>query len=240
MSDACRDIVHTGFIEKHEVLKIEGLAYLSLCCCLYDKERYVDDLFAEFDIVCPKHLNNAVTKRKAEYLAGRYCASLALKNFGVTNFDIKIGKHRDPIWPEHLRGSITHTESRAYVVVAPNDVCHYLGIDYEKLMMANTAENIRSMIINDDEFEYLKHSFSDVPLALTLAFSAKESLFKALYPYVGRYFDFSAASIVKVSLEKQRFELRLNENLSKSLKKNRCFHGVFFIEPAHVLTLIAN
>ena len=95
------------------------------------------------------------------------------------------------------------------------------------------------MIVNEDEIEFLVDSSFDFSLTLTIIFSAKESLFKALYPYIGRYFDFSAASIIDFSNNNQSFELRLNQSLSKELVKGSRFKGYFSVESNHVLTLIA-
>jgi enterobactin synthetase component D len=43
---------------------------------------------------------------------------------------------------------------------------------------------------------------------LTLVFSAKESLFKALYPRVGRYFDFLDARWLTMTEQTLTFELK--------------------------------
>lgn len=66
----------------------------------------------------------------------------------------------------------------------------YLGIDLEKKLSKECVIEIKSSIISLDEENLIlksKLSFED---AFTLIFSAKESLFKALYPSVRAYFDF--------------------------------------------------
>ena len=229
----------TNFLLSNESLKVAGVANISFHTCRYCIEAYNDKLFSELNIYYPEHLITAVNKRKAEYLAGRFCASMALADSGVRNFDVKTGKHRAPIWPQHLRGSITHTGSQAYAAVASVGDYKYLGIDYEKIVTLKTAENIGSMVVDDHERDLLMQSFSDVALALSIAFSSKESLFKALYPYVGEYFDFLTASITRLSIDEGSLELKLKKTLSNRVVEGSCFRCLFFLERDHVLTFLA-
>ena len=56
---------------------------------------------------------NAVPKRVQEFAAGRLCARRALAEFGVVDFPVRAARDRQPIWPEFLVGSITHTRGCA-------------------------------------------------------------------------------------------------------------------------------
>ena len=239
-NDVASSNLSSGFILDHEKIEVPNFINLCVYACQYDVNFYNEDLFNHFNIVYPKHISQAVNKRKAEYLTGRYSASLALKHLGITGFaDIPTGRHRCPIWPHNVLGSITHNHCKAYAAVAYCTDYHYIGIDYEKIITMETAENIRSMIVNEDEAELLMCSSFNFALALTILFSAKESLFKALYPFVGQYFDFSAASIISVFDKDKSFELQLNQSLNNRLIKGSRFKGWFSVESNHVLTIIA-
>ena len=61
---------------------------------------------------------NAVPKRIQEFADGRLCARRALEEFGVTNFPIRMARDRQPVWPDSLIGSITHTAGLCAAVVA--------------------------------------------------------------------------------------------------------------------------
>ena len=52
--------------------------------------------FFDFGIQKSISLDRAVSKRKAEYIAGRYCAHLAMKDQHYFLNDIPVGKHREP------------------------------------------------------------------------------------------------------------------------------------------------
>src|ERR1700692_4432176 len=51
----------------------------------------------------------AVQKRAEEFAAGRACAHRLLAEFGIVDFPVKVAADRQPLWPEGLVGSITHT-----------------------------------------------------------------------------------------------------------------------------------
>jgi 4'-phosphopantetheinyl transferase EntD len=103
---------------------------------------------------------------------------------------------------------------------------------------------IKSSIITlDEEAVLTEHTMKENSLnfsqAFTLAFSAKESLFKALYPSVGYYFDFSVANITQFNSESNSFTLVLTEDLTAELTKGTEFNGFFQQIEQQVLTLIA-
>nr|Q53636.2 RecName: Full=Enterobactin synthase component D; AltName: Full=4'-phosphopantetheinyl transferase EntD; AltName: Full=Enterochelin synthase D [Salmonella enterica subsp. enterica serovar Austin] len=131
--------------------------------------------FHEHDLLwLPHHdrLRSAGRKRKAEHLAGRIAAVHALRRWasGVPG----IGDKRQPLWPDDLFGSISHCASTALAVISRQRV----GVDIEKIMSQHTATEL-AVIIDSDEPQILQASSLPFPLALTLAFSAKESVYKA-------------------------------------------------------------
>ncbi|HFZ8993785.1 TPA: enterobactin synthase subunit EntD [Citrobacter freundii] len=113
-------------------------------------------------------------KRKAEHLAGRIAAVHALRDYGVTRVP-GIGDRRQPLWPPGLYGSISHCAKTAVAVVSD----HPVGIDIETIFTRQTASELASSIIGNAEQRLLEASPIAFPVALTLAFSAKESIYKA-------------------------------------------------------------
>jgi enterobactin synthetase component D len=75
--------------------------------------------------------------------------------------------------------------------------------------------------------------------ALTLAFSAKESLFKAIYPKVGHYFDFDCAKWIDADYTVGTFWLRIANTLSPSVVEGNIYRGHFAHWGSCVFTLIA-
>ncbi|MCS7490150.1 enterobactin synthase subunit EntD [Raoultella planticola] len=134
--------------------------------------------FAPHDILwLPHHqqLENCGRKRQMEHLAGRIAAACALKAVGVKGVP-GTGDQRQPLCPVPWSGSISHCDTRALAVVASRPV----GIDIENVLTPALATELESSIISPTERAVLKASGLPFELALTLAFSAKESGFKAL------------------------------------------------------------
>lgn len=134
--------------------------------------------FAPHDILWLSHhpqIEHCGRKRQMEHLAGRIAAACALKAVGVKGVP-GTGDQRQPLWPAPWSGSISHCDTSALAVVAARPV----GIDIENVLTLALAEELESSIISPAERGVLKASGLPFELALTLAFSAKESGFKAL------------------------------------------------------------
>lgn len=86
-----------------------------------------------------------------------------------------IDHHRQPVWPAGVYGSISHCGTTALAVVSRQPI----GIDIEEIFSAQTAGELTDNIITAAEHEQLAGCGLAFSLALTLAFSAKESAFKA-------------------------------------------------------------
>jgi len=187
----------------------------------------------------PHHqrLSSAVKKRQAEHLAGRIAAAEALRFHGVADYVPGIGLHREPCWPPGFSGSISHSGNIALATVMADDplLREGVGIDYEEIIAPNVALDIYNGIIENAEKEPIAASPFPFNYALTLVFSAKESLFKALFRHVGRYFDFSAASISKI--DDQQLILVLNHSLGP-YKKGCEFKVIWKGNATQLITLI--
>lgn len=204
--------------------------------CQFDREQYHDSLFKQIGIDFPASLKQAVGKRKAEFLVGRYVARQSLLSMGLPSPTIHIGSHRSPVWPVGVNGSISHSGDRAFCAI--NTGQGSIGLDFERAISMKIANNIKGMILNTAEISICHASQVSFEKSFTLSFSAKESLFKALYPRVERYFDFLDAEIVAIDEECGHIELRLLKNLSEQIRTGQCFKGIYQWHGDGVLTLI--
>lgn len=229
---------NSSFIVDIEHTQMGSLANVTLCKCYYDVDFFDDQLFSFFNIDLPNKIQQSVTKRRAEYLAGRYAAQQALLMLGFENRQIKSSIHRCPIWPNNVLGSITHVTDIALCATALNNSVYFLGIDIEAYIGIETIEAIKYSIIDTNEECLLLQLPLPFPKAFSLVFSAKESLFKALYPKVGRYFDFSSVRINSICLDKNTFCFSLQEQLSTEYKVGHQINGHFGFTDNHVITLV--
>ncbi|CAM6862317.1 TPA: enterobactin synthase subunit EntD [Klebsiella pneumoniae] len=149
-------------------------------------------------------------KRQAEHLAGRIAAAYALREVGEKRLPA-IGDQRQPLWPTPWFGSISHCGQRALAVIADRPV----GVDIERRFTPQLAADLESSIISPAEKTALLRSGLPFPLALTLAFSAKESGFKAWSSHASGLPGFHSARIV--ALTTQQIHLRFTASFSLQL-----------------------
>ena len=189
--------------------------------------------FTDADLLwLPHHAEqaNAGRKRKAEHLAGRIAAAHALPDHAIPG----IGPSGEPLWPEGVSGSITHsgTQAMAVVVRAPDAL---VGIDCEAILPEREAREIQDGIIDAQEAICLTRSGYPFALSLTLAFSAKESLFKALFPKVKTYMDFDCARITR--LNEKTLTLALTRPQAE-FKENTLFTVHWLLDGNQIITLL--
>lgn len=113
-----------------------------------------------------------------------------------------------------------------------------VGIDIEAMLPDRTAEEIGNSVVNNKERAVLHNSVYDFSFMLTLVFSAKESLFKALYPYVKYYFGFEVATIVDCDLLAKTFTLELVGSLTAEHSAGKRYTGYFMIIENEIMTFV--
>lgn len=163
------------------------------CHCLTLRYSPDDETGANITPALPAQLLRAGPKRKAEFLAGRKCAAEAIRRLTGRAFFPGMGEDRAPIWPEGVVGAISHSSDRAIALAGSGSRFLGIGIDIEKRLTEEEARDIASQALTAHEL----HSLGNIvdPFMTGLIFSAKESLFKALYPTVKRLFFFEAAEL---------------------------------------------
>jgi enterobactin synthetase component D len=189
--------------------------------------------FTDADLLwLPHHaeLANAGRKRKTEHLAGRIAAAHALLDHTVPG----IGPSGEPLWPEGISGSITHSGTQAMAVVVRHPDAR-VGIDCEAILPDSEAREIQDGIIDAQEAMCLTRSGYPFALTLTLTFSAKESLFKALFPQVKTFMDFDCARITR--LDERTLTLALTRPQAE-FKENTLFTVHWLRDGIQVITLL--
>ena len=142
-------------------------------------------------------------KRRAEFTMGRIYAHGALSRFGLESEPIlRNPETREPCWPDSVWGSITHSAGFAAVAVGLKKEIKGIGIDLESFSRSVDFK-IRSHVCVDSELEWLESLPNEqANRALRIIFSAKESIFKCIYPSTKTYLSFKDAAVSVNETEK--------------------------------------
>lgn len=149
-------------------------------------------------------------KRLSSFVAGRFAASEALRQLGQPRASIPTGASREPVWPPSVVGSITHTNEIAGAVVARRSRYIGLGLDLEHLQpLADIASHICTA-------KELRVASTDIAPAhyLSILFSAKESVYKCLWPVVRQFIPFQSVGL-ELDFHAFRFKVAWHADVSE-------------------------
>jgi len=162
-----------------------------------------------FAVSLPAELAGCVTKRRRDYLAGRYCArqALALLDPKLAGKRVEIGPNREPLWPHGVVGSITHTGGFAAAAVALAAEIGGVGIDAEHVLDQARALEIERLVLLDAERRHVASTGLEHHELVSLVFSAKEAVFKCLYALGRELWDFTELELTRVDRHSQSFTI---------------------------------
>lgn len=144
------------------------------------------------------YIEQAVTKRKKEFIAGRTLARLLLEKISISS---SIGKNddRSPCWPTGIVGSISHNDFHCGVALGPSRIFLSIGLDIETIGQVKTE--LWPLLFVKAELASLaqEQDLDRRALLATLYFSAKEAFYKYQYPLTKQWVDFHAAQVTRLS-----------------------------------------
>jgi 4'-phosphopantetheinyl transferase EntD len=150
-----------------------------------------------------RYVARAVPKRVGEFAAGRACARRALAELAIVDFPLRVGTDREPLWPEGIAGSITHTEGFCGVVVARQTAVLSLGIDAE--LVGAVHRGLWRHIATGEELHWLEGLPAPrAALMASVVFGAKEAFFKCQFPLTREWLNFAD---VTIRIERSRFQV---------------------------------
>ena len=205
----------------------------------FDPSLLVPDDFRRSQIEPPPSVQRSVAKRQAEFLAGRLCARAALLQLQGLDCSPAIGEDRAPVWPSGICGSITHSTGHAAAIVAQKADWRGLGMDLENLLNAERAGRLAGEILTPAELKRMAAGRREQrALTVTLTFSVKESLFKALYPIVQQRFYFEHAEVLEWT-DRGQVRLRLLTDLSSEWRNGSELDAQFAVKEGQLLSLVS-
>ncbi len=179
-----------------------------------------------------RYVARAVPKRVGEFAAGRACARRALARLSIADFPLRVGAYREPLWPEGITGSITHTAGFCGVVVARKTTVLALGIDAE--LASSVHRGLWRQIATPEELQWLEGlPKSRAGSMACVVFSAKEAFFKCQFPLTREWVDFSD---VTVRVERGGFRIAPRKALALHALVPAPWAGRYALEDPLVVT----
>lgn len=141
-------------------------------------------------------LGEAVSeKRRRDFRVGRAAARCALERVGFPVVTpVLRGEHREPLWPVGIVGSVSHSSGYGVAAVAWQQDVPAVGVDIQQIEERYTDELI-ARFADPDEFDWVRSDPNKRTERAVKLFSAKESVFKALYPLRKVWFAFDVAHL---------------------------------------------
>ena len=157
--------------------------------------------------------------RKEHYRSGRICAGEVLSKLGARGQPVlRDPQTREPLWPEGISGAITHCGNWAAAAAGKTSDVSGIGIDIEDLERQVDSRISRHVCIPEEQ-KWLQECGEDfLEQNLKIIFSAKESIFKAFFPYTRTYLHFHDARIL---MEQTFFQKSKSDSLSKKEKNSK-------------------
>ncbi len=154
--------------------------------------------------------------RKEQYRSGRICAGEVLSKLGTLGQPVlRDPQTREPLWPEGISGAITHSGKWAAAAAGKTSDISGIGIDLEDLERQVDSRISRHVCIPEEQ-KWLQECGEDfLEQNLKIIFSAKESIFKAFFPYTRTYLHFHDARIL---MEQTFFQKSKSDSLSEKEK----------------------
>jgi 4'-phosphopantetheinyl transferase EntD len=170
----------------------------------------------------------AVPRRRDEFRSGRDCARRALAGLGCPPRAIPADARRLPVWPEGYLGSISHGAGLCVAQAARADRFLGIGIDVEGADAVDPG--LADTIAAPDEWAAITRAAPSERAAAALCFSAKEAVYKACFPFLGRLLAFRDVRL-EVDWPRAGFAARL-------AGADRCWRGRFLLAGPRVATAV--
>ena len=157
--------------------------------------------------------------RKEHYRSGRICAGEVLSKLGTIGQPVlRDPQTREPLWPEGISGAITHSGNWAAAAAGKTSDVLGIGIDLEDLERQVDSRISRHVCLPEEQ-KWLQECGEDfLEQNLKIIFSAKESIFKAFFPYTRTYLHFHDARIL---MEQSFFQNSKSDSLSVKEKNSK-------------------
>lgn len=222
------------FTSTKQVKLLNDSCPLEIEVAQFSLPNFSPQLFTTTNLHFPQAIRNSVISRQAEYFATRYMVATLMHSLDANNFQLMNDQRRAPIWPAELMGSISHSENLAATVIGKKSRkrTENVGVDIQKMISPEIAEEVAPLVITLEELKVTGELGLTKDEAVSLVFSAKESIYKALNQYSSTELDFQSVSLFQIDNELMIFKPNLN--LGRQLAAMQSLHCSYqYLEEYH-------
>ncbi|MFV7443284.1 4'-phosphopantetheinyl transferase family protein [Acinetobacter pittii] len=179
------------------------------------------------------NLSTAHNKRKVEFIASRQLIKYGLNDLAYKPVNIEKGTFGEPIWPQGLNGSISHTKE--WVAIIITNKAWQVGIDIERNFNCLSANLIIKNMLNTRElYKISNFSLKIRNLIVTIIFSAKETLYKSFFNHQNK--NFSIKSFEFLDLTENTILMKLKSKILENLIDEKILYVNYSIFNNKVIT----
>jgi enterobactin synthetase component D len=167
----------------------------------------------------PSQIQSAGQQRRREYTTGRLLLHALSERLGVSSsFPMATDSDGLPILPPGLVGSLSHTSKYAFALVLPAALGN-CGCDIETILSDTLLHDTEPEILTARDRQALKITAGALSpnLAATLVFSAKESIYKGVFPVLRSFLDYTAFELEFMDQDLLRFRVNPNHPMAAKL-----------------------
>lgn len=190
----------------------------------FDINAFQPFFYQRLNIIYTPQLQKSVTKRQAEFLAGRLCVKLLMHRLLGYSTPVPISPDRSPSWPVGVTGSISHSNNHAIATLTQNQnkkTNISLGVDIQEIITSEQSDHIHTLISTPNEIALLQKNGLSLKCATTLLFSAKEAIYKSIYPHIKEIIGFNSVALIELNITEQKLTFSPSITLCKQFGISR-------------------
>jgi 4'-phosphopantetheinyl transferase EntD len=190
--------------------------------------------------LCPDEATlvaSAGPQRRREFAAGRACAHAALRALGRDGEPIGRGGGGEPLWPAGVVGSISHAGGLAAAAAALVGDASAIGLDIESLDPPLSPPDERFVLAGAAASTLGGDDHPLAPYRSKIAFSAKETVFKCLYPHTGWLLEFGDVDL-SLDLDNGGYVATVDSRFCGGGLAGVALSGRFAVSHTHIFTAL--
>lgn len=197
------------------------------------------EMLENYHFILPAYLKKAGLKRRKEFILGRLLAFYLFQQQGLNPIQLTHPFQALPQWPSAFKGSISHSSQS--ILVAISKEIKYLGVDIERVICATDAQQMLNYVLTQSEQQKWLNRMQNIltlEQCVSLIFSLKESLYKAIYAKALGYIDFLEAEVIELDFIQQQAQLKLQAEIQTKYQLEKIYRGNWQFNGTQVMSCI--